>query len=132
MNSFSHFPPVQYKAASAAPIEGFVILYREFDEFDVDAVDQEIIIPGAGVRSHVIVNLKPNTDYQIRIKSFNMAGRSHESNQVVSLTRGGKWNVLSQSLSTSLFSNIFVFQRLCFPTFLFPNIFVFQILCLSI
>ncbi|CAG5120901.1 unnamed protein product, partial [Candidula unifasciata] len=73
----------QYKAETASPIEGFIIFYKPFGASE----DKEKLIPGAGIRNDVIRDLIPNTPYNIRMQSFNSAGRSQFSNQVVKTTR---------------------------------------------
>ncbi|BFZ13662.1 hypothetical protein BsWGS_16700 [Bradybaena similaris] len=73
----------QYKAETASPIEGFIIFYKPFGASE----DKEKLIPGAGIRNDVIRDLLPNTPYNIRMQSFNSAGRSQFSNQVVKTTK---------------------------------------------
>ncbi|XP_055867653.1 interference hedgehog-like isoform X2 [Biomphalaria glabrata] len=74
----------QYKPETASPIEGFIIIYKPYG---TDLPDMEKRVPGAGVRSEVIRDLLPNTDYSIQMQSFNMAGNSQLSNLVVKKTK---------------------------------------------
>ncbi|GFO11000.1 interference hedgehog-like protein [Plakobranchus ocellatus] len=74
----------QYKAESASPVEGFVILYKPFESTEDYA---ELILPGPGIRNHVLQNLQSDTDYTIRMQSFNSEGVSDYSNKVNGKTR---------------------------------------------
>ncbi|XP_074652917.1 cell adhesion molecule-related/down-regulated by oncogenes-like [Tubulanus polymorphus] len=64
-------------------IEGFVIFYRPFDSGE-DYI-RRTIFGGQHVR-HVLSQLLPDTEYQIKMKCFNSAGASDFSNTVVKRT----------------------------------------------
>ncbi|XP_025100220.1 LOW QUALITY PROTEIN: cell adhesion molecule-related/down-regulated by oncogenes-like [Pomacea canaliculata] len=73
----------QYLPVDPSPIEGFHIFYKPFDS----AEDFEnITLIGAGIRNHLLTDLKPDTEYTIKMQCFNTAGVSDFSNTVVKRT----------------------------------------------
>lgn len=74
---------LQYLPVDPSPIEGFHIFYKPFDS----AEDFEnITLIGAGIRNHLLTDLKPDTEYTIKMQCFNTAGVSDFSNTVVKRT----------------------------------------------
>ena len=52
-------------------VEGYFIDFKEGDSGEVN----KIIIMGGTSHSHIIDSLKPGTEYVIRIRAFNLAGK---------------------------------------------------------
>lgn len=75
----------QLSVMSSTPIEGFFIYYKPYhasDDF------QNVTLLQASVRVHLLTNLLGGTEYLIKMQSFNDAGRSPFSNEVVKKTIG--------------------------------------------
>ncbi|XP_053408068.1 cell adhesion molecule-related/down-regulated by oncogenes-like [Mercenaria mercenaria] len=76
----------QHNVVTLTPIEGFYIYYKPFhaekDPF------QNVTLLEPSVRSHLLTNLFPGTEYLIRMQSFNGVGDSPYSNEVVERTKG--------------------------------------------
>lgn len=75
----------QYLPEEWSPIEGFYIFYKVYN--DPNAF-HKIPILGASHREYVLIDLQPNTLYDIHMVCFNLAGQSERSNTVVEKTIG--------------------------------------------
>ncbi|XP_052258985.1 cell adhesion molecule-related/down-regulated by oncogenes-like isoform X2 [Dreissena polymorpha] len=72
-------------AKASSPIEGFYIHYRPYHTVD-PFLNVTLLEPS--VRSHLLKDLLPGTEYLIRMQSFNAAGNSSFSNEAVKKTLG--------------------------------------------
>lgn len=70
----------------SSPIEGFYIYYRPFHSSELF---QNVTLLQPSVRTHLLKNLQPGTEYLIKMQSFNGAGNSPFSNKVAKKTKGG-------------------------------------------
>lgn len=70
-----------------SPIEGFTLHYKEYSANN-NFTALQLLEPT--IRSYMIQDLKPATEYTIKVQSFNTAGYSDLSNEVVMRTKGGK------------------------------------------
>ena len=64
-------------------IDGFYIYHKPY------GLDEEFakqMLEGPGIRHHLLTDLKPDTEYIIKMKCFNSAGASDDSNMVVKRT----------------------------------------------
>lgn len=68
-------------------IEGFFLYYKPFSSQD-EYESVQMMEPTT--RMYLLSPLQPNTEYSIKIQSFNSAGKSDFSNTVVKRTLGGK------------------------------------------
>ncbi|KAL3884863.1 hypothetical protein ACJMK2_024964 [Sinanodonta woodiana] len=83
----------QYKTSETSPVEGFFIYskpYHSSEEY------KRLMLLGPNLRAHMLKNLTPDTEYSIKMQSFNTAGYSEFSNTVVRRTLGasGKQNFI--------------------------------------
>lgn len=76
----------QYLSDSSSPIEGFFIFYKPYHP--EEGPFQNVTLLEPSVRAHLLTKLLPSTEYAIRMQSFNSAGKSVLSNQVVERTKG--------------------------------------------
>lgn len=77
----------QYVPKKKSPIEGFTLHYKEYSANN-NFTALQLLEPT--IRSYMIQDLKPATEYTIKVQSFNTAGHSDLSNEVVMRTKGGK------------------------------------------
>ncbi|XP_061183938.1 cell adhesion molecule-related/down-regulated by oncogenes-like isoform X2 [Saccostrea echinata] len=75
-----------YVPKKKSPIEGFTLHYKEYGAKS-NFTSLPLLEPT--IRSYMIQDLKPATEYTIKIQSFNTAGYSDLSNEVVMRTKGG-------------------------------------------
>ncbi|KAK6168430.1 hypothetical protein SNE40_020965 [Patella caerulea] len=75
----------QYRAPDSPQIEGFNIFYKPYDH---PGEYKQNNLPGASVREYLLKYLKSDTEYSIKMQSYNSAGKSDFSNVVVKRTRG--------------------------------------------
>ena len=78
----------QYLSITSSPIEGFFIFYKPYHP--EEGPFQNVTLLEPSVRAHLLTKLLPSTEYAIRMQSFNSAGKSVLSNQVVERTKGEK------------------------------------------
>lgn len=83
-NWFFHW---QYVPKKKSPIEGFTLHYKEYSA-QTNFTALQLLEPN--IRSYMIQDLKPAAEYTIKLQSFNTAGYSDLSNEVVMRTKGGK------------------------------------------
>lgn len=76
----------QYISVTSSPIEGFFIFYKPYHP--EEAPFQNVTLLEPSVRAHLLTKLLPSTEYAIKMQSFNSAGKSAFSNQVVEITKG--------------------------------------------
>ncbi|XP_060071990.1 brother of CDO-like [Ylistrum balloti] len=77
----------KYMPVKTSQIEGFFLYYKPFSsQNEYESV--QMMEPTA--RTYLLSPLQPNTEYSIKIQSFNAAGNSDFSNIVVKRTLGGK------------------------------------------
>ncbi|XP_033758131.1 cell adhesion molecule-related/down-regulated by oncogenes-like [Pecten maximus] len=76
----------KYMPVKTSQIEGFFLYYKPFSSQD-EYESVQMMEPTA--RTYLLSPLKPNTEYSIKIQSFNAAGNSDFSNAVVKRTLGG-------------------------------------------
>jgi len=79
----------QYVAEERIRVEGFMVLYRRYDDADPDINDnnsdrQSVI--GSETRQAMLHRLRADTAYSIVVRSFNRHGHSQLSNTVVMTT----------------------------------------------
>ena len=74
----------QYLPVDQAPIEGYVVYHKPYDAHDAEYKERTVL--GAATSNHLFTQLRPNTQYSIKMRCFNTAGRSDESNTVVKKT----------------------------------------------
>lgn len=77
----------QYVPKKKSPIEGFTLHYKEYSATN-NFTALQLLEPT--IRSYMIQDLKPAMEYTIKVQSFNTAGYSDLSNEVVMRTKGGK------------------------------------------
>jgi hypothetical protein len=77
----------QYLPKKKSPIEGFTLHYKEYSA-QTNFTKLQLLEPN--IRTYMIQDLKPAVEYTLRIQSFNTAGNSQLSNEVVMRTKGGK------------------------------------------
>ncbi|OWF35977.1 brother of CDO-like isoform X2 [Mizuhopecten yessoensis] len=77
----------KYMPVKTSQIEGFFLYYKPFSSQD-EYESVQMMEPTA--RTYLLSPLQPNTEYSIKIQSFNAAGNSDFSNVVVKRTLGGK------------------------------------------
>ena len=82
MNSGSVY--LQYLSVDQAPIEGYFVYHKPYDASDSDYKKQTLL--GATHSTHLLTELQANTQYSIKMRCFNAAGHSDESNTVVKKT----------------------------------------------
>ncbi|XP_076458027.1 brother of CDO-like [Babylonia areolata] len=73
----------QYIPVDGSSITGFYIFYKPYgseEDFHVET------LLGAGIRNHLLTDLKPDTEYSVKMQCFNSAGASDFSNMVVKRT----------------------------------------------
>ena len=75
----------QYNTITSSPIEGFFIFYKPYHAVEPF---QNVTLLEPSVRAHLLTKLQPSTEYTIQMQSFNSAGKSSLSNQVVERTKG--------------------------------------------
>lgn len=75
-----------YVPKKKSPIEGFTLHYKEYSANN-NFTALQLLEPT--IRSYMIQDLKPATEYTIKVQSFNTAGHSDLSNEVVMRTKGG-------------------------------------------
>ncbi|XP_056010396.1 cell adhesion molecule-related/down-regulated by oncogenes-like isoform X3 [Ostrea edulis] len=75
-----------YIPKKKSPIEGFTLRYKEYSA-KTNFTNLQLLEPN--IRTYMIQNLKAAVEYTIQIQSFNMAGYSDLSNEVVMKTKGG-------------------------------------------
>ena len=74
-------------------IDGFYIYHKPYgskEEFKMQTLE------GSGIRNHLLTDLKPDTEYSIKMKCFNDAGASDYSNMVVKRTRRKSRSLLGE------------------------------------
>ncbi|KAL4229419.1 hypothetical protein ACF0H5_012457 [Mactra antiquata] len=76
----------RHNIVSSIPIEGFYIYYKPYHAKNEPFQNVTLLQPS--VRTHLLTNLQPGTEYLIRMQSFNGAGNSSFSNEVVEKTLG--------------------------------------------
>lgn len=74
----------QYVPVDASSIKGFLIFYKPFDS---EEEFEKLPLKGGGITQHTLTDLKPDTDYSIKMQSYNSAGASKFSNTVVKRTK---------------------------------------------
>jgi hypothetical protein len=75
-----------------SPIEGFFIEFRPYSSSH--SYDKQKILSPAETQ-YIISNLQADTEYSIRMQSFNIAGQSDNSNTVVKRTLGKLHSIVS-------------------------------------
>ncbi|GAB1603240.1 cell adhesion molecule-related/down-regulated by oncogenes-like [Argonauta hians] len=73
----------KYIPLKSVPISGFIIFYKPYH---LDVSFSNITLYEPVLRKHIIKNLKPGTDYRIKMECFNKYGYSKFSNKVVQRT----------------------------------------------
>lgn len=89
-----------------SPIEGFTLHYKEYSANN-NFTALQLLEPT--IRSYMIQDLKPATEYTIKVQSFNTAGYSDLSNEVVMRTKGGKSKISVNSGAINL-NKIFIWS----------------------
>ena len=75
----------QHNVVSSQPIDGFFIYYKPFH---AEVEFEKIPLLSSSVRAYLLQGLQPGTEYLIKMQSFNSAGQSPFSNEVVERTPG--------------------------------------------
>ena len=57
-----------------APIEGYFVYHKPYEASDADYKKQTLLGPARS--SHLLTELKPNTQYSIKMRCFNAAGHT--------------------------------------------------------
>ena len=74
---------MQYFPVDSTSIDGFYIFHKPYgskEEFTMQMLE------GPGIRNHLLTDLRPDTEYSVKMKCFNTAGASDYSNMVVKRT----------------------------------------------
>ncbi|KAK7487638.1 hypothetical protein BaRGS_00021188, partial [Batillaria attramentaria] len=74
----------QYVPVDSSPVKGFYVFYKPFES---DGEFEKVTLKGAGITQHTLAELKPDTEYTIKMQSYNHAGASEFSNIVVKRTK---------------------------------------------